>query len=363
MLISNEPGVTSQPFVMQAAAITAAAGRPVVYFATDRPPKRVMMALQDYTSIAAEQITIIDGFSSLHGIPEEGYMPVDISNVAQVLARLQQAHHDQPDALFILDSLNGLVMRADLGQLAAAGPALRNAIQAFPESIVAYTQWHEELVLRPILDAFPHHIRLSAVQDRIITHHYYRLERISGHVADLAPVMYRENAGKVQIYIPKIGVTGPGDAGKSTFIHQVSDSAVSVERNGKTVAMDKGTLTRKGLRVDIFGTPGQARFDPLIAPILRNAIGLVLMVDSRDPDSFPRARQMLTKAWREGMQVVIAVNKVDLEGALSVEEVVAALDPPGDPLAIECQAIDAASAINVLDSLLERILASPEVHI
>jgi len=64
------------------------------------------------------------------------------------------------------------------------------------------------------------------------------------------------------VYIPKILVTGPYNAGKSSFVKKISKKSVSVDRKAlsafpTTIALDIGHLEYKGFVADVFGTPGQ----------------------------------------------------------------------------------------------------------
>ena len=72
--------------------------------------------------------------------------------------------------------------------------------------------------------------------------------------------------GGIKIYIPKILVTGPYHAGKTSFVRTASYKSVSVNRKGlegkneTTVALDFGHVKLGGFLVELFGTPGQQRF-------------------------------------------------------------------------------------------------------
>ncbi len=101
--------------------------------------------------------------------------------------------------------------------------------------------------------------------------------------------------GGLRVYIPKIVITGAYQAGKTTFLHAVADEAISVDRMGTTVALDYGTLDYRGFYIEFFGTPGQPQFDTMVETIAQEAIGLILMVDSSDPDTFPRAKILFEK--------------------------------------------------------------------
>ncbi len=362
LLLSNEPGVDAQPFLIQAAATKLAAGGDVVYLATDRSPSRVRQIIEK-AGANTRSLTILDAHSSLTGAPSPDHIQIDPANVADIIVHIEHAAADHPQALFLLESLNGIMMHSETSKLAAAAPRLVRSMQRFPHSIVAFTQWNEELAVRPLLDSFPHNLHLSAVHHRIITSQYFRIQRLGGRPSDEPPTLYRsQDQGLVQVYVPKIVVTGPADAGKSTFVHAVCDHAVSAERMGATVALDRGTIDRQGLHVDMFGTPGQERFDPMVGPILANAVGVILMVDASEPASFERASYMLRRSWREGIQVIVAANKQDIEGALTPQEVAERLGVPPGTEVMPCTATDAQAASKILDCLLDRIL-SPQVTV
>ncbi len=362
LLIRNEPGVDAQPFLLQAACTALAAGQSVVYMVTDRSPARLKKVLAK-AGADMTRLQILDAHSVLFGVADADHVLIDPSNVADVESHIDQAAAAFPGALFVLDSLNGLMLHAQTTQIVAAAPRLMRSMQRFRASVAAYTYWNEELAVRPFLQSFPHCLHLSAVQDRIITSQYFRLERISGRVARPAPTLYRaQDHGLLQVYIPKIVVVGPAGAGKSTFVHKVCDHAVSAERMGATVALDRGTIDRQGLHVDIFGTPGQERFDPMVAPIMANAMAIILMVDATDPASFERADYMLQKNWRQGIQVIVAANKQDLPDAVSPGELARRLAMPKGAEVVPCIATDPAAAEAVLQRLLDRIL-SPQVII
>ena len=93
----------------------------------------------------------------------------------------------------------------------------------------------------------------------------------------------------------KILFTGTMGAGKTTAIAAVSESAPIVTdvansdptlaKTTTTVGLDFGVLTLDtGERLRLFGTPGQARFDFLWTILVRQALGLVILVDNSRPD-------------------------------------------------------------------------------
>lgn len=93
----------------------------------------------------------------------------------------------------------------------------------------------------------------------------------------------------------KILFTGTVGAGKTTAIARVSEASpvvtdvlnsdASIDKERTTVGLDFGQLTLdNGDRVRMFGTPGQARFDFLWKILVRNALGVIVLMDNSRPD-------------------------------------------------------------------------------
>ncbi len=100
----------------------------------------------------------------------------------------------------------------------------------------------------------------------------------------------------------KLVISGPVAAGKTTFVRTLSTSAVvdtdevaseAIGKDSTTVAMDFGTLDLDGIPLQLFGTPGQDRFDFMWEILSEGALGMVLLVHGQRPADFPRARDIL----------------------------------------------------------------------
>jgi len=366
LLIRNEPGTDATPFLAQAVARWLDGGSEVVYLAVDRAPSRVPALLESWGFEPMEHkgtLALVDGYSPRAGLEEPAAYRADPRDLEAVARVLGDAARDHPGALLAVDSLSGLAAIAE-GQEPEAAEALAGAVRRFDAAVALWTEWGPaaDAAAAPLLEAFPSVVRLRGVAERVVTSQYFAVERVRGKKAHGRPTLFRAVApGGVHVYIPKILVTGPFDAGKSSFVHAVSDSAVSTERRGTTVAMDRGKITLHGLVADVFGTPGQERFDPLLSTLASQAVGVVLVVDSTDTSSFERAGMMLRRVWQQGLPAVVAANKQDLPGALPPHEVVARLSLPTDLPVIGCTTTDPASARAVVEALIERILeGTPE---
>jgi small GTP-binding protein len=169
----------------------------------------------------------------------------------------------------------------------------------------------------------------------------------------------------------KVVVTGPFNAGKTTFIKSVSEITVlsterkvsdtSGESGGETtVAMDFGRITiSDDVVLYLFGTPGQERFSFMWETLSEGMLGFVLMIDGRDNESLGDAKSMIDFFGEMAdVPFVVAANKVDESdtGTLDYIRERLSLDP-AIPL-YACDARERESVKSVLLGLMYRILES-----
>ena len=169
----------------------------------------------------------------------------------------------------------------------------------------------------------------------------------------------------------KVVVSGPFNAGKTTFIKAVSEiSVLSTERqvsesSGEgggetTVAMDFGRITiTDDIVLYLFGTPGQERFSFMWETLSEGMLGFVLLVDATSPQSVEDARSMIEffKGMAE-VPFVVAANKVDAEDAEALDLVRTDLGLDASVPLLPVDARDRESVKAVLIGLLNEILKS-----
>lgn len=170
----------------------------------------------------------------------------------------------------------------------------------------------------------------------------------------------------------KVVITGPFDAGKTTFIKSVSEITVlSTERqvsgatagSGETtVAMDFGRITiSDDVVLYLFGTPGQERFSFMWETLSEGMLGFIVMVDGTSADSIREAVSMIEFFTRmSDVPFVVAANRVSAEDAAELERIRTALALPPDVILVGCDARDRESVKGVLLGLLRRILQTLE---
>ena len=218
----------------------------------------------------------------------------------------------------------------------------------------------------PLLDRFTGEFSFDLViairsSFRPIPHfNYFTLVHTSWAPAAQRSVPFIITEGRIIPYIPKIVVTGPPHAGKSTFVSQASDDGQSVERRSPegeptTVAMDFGWLRWKDFDITLYGTPGHTRFDPLLPPYLKHAMGVVLVVDATKPETFPRARHLIEMTVKRRIPYVIAANKHDLPAGKQPGEIKAALGVGDEIPFFPISATKRTDVHFVLESLVDSI--------
>lgn len=174
----------------------------------------------------------------------------------------------------------------------------------------------------------------------------------------------------------KVVVTGPFGAGKTQFINTISDiDVVTTERRismpeqretkeETTVAMDFGRVSiKKDLVLELYGTPGQGRFDFMFDILSKGMWGFVVMVDSADPATFDEARELLELFDNfAAVPRVVAANKQDTKGAVPPAELRKALMLDPSVKVLPCKATDKASVRKVLLGLLSSMLEGGKVN-
>lgn len=169
----------------------------------------------------------------------------------------------------------------------------------------------------------------------------------------------------------KVVVTGPFNAGKTTFIKAVSEITVlsterqvsdaSGEGGGETtVAMDFGRITvSDDVVLYLFGTPGQSRFSFMWETLSEGMLGFVLLVDTTEPGTFTDAKEMIGFFTdMSDVPFVVAANKVDADDTETIRQVRTDLELADEVKLLPVDARDKDSVKAVLLGLLYEILES-----
>lgn len=353
VLARNDPRIDARPLLLQAAGHALSSGRPVLFAVLSRAPSRVRQALHALGFTDHDDLAFFDAHSGTFDMGESSqYRLHDPSDTDAFLALLAQAAQDHPDALLVLDSLDRLAPDAATLQ-AILDPYLDIAHQ-FRTSITALTRWPPDAT--DAADRFDACIDLDGIGDILARHRAFRIHhsKWKRSTDDRHHLYEVEQPGGVCIHIPKIAIIGPGDAGKTSFVQSVSLSAQSADRLGTTVALDRGRYTGGGIVAELFGTPGQPRFDPLLDPLLDQAVGAVLLVHTTKKADLKRAHEVLDRVRKRGIHIVVAATHQDDDGP-TPEAIRKAFPEIADLPILPCIATQKDSATHVLETLIASI--------
>ena len=329
-LIWSKPFTEAAPLAYQICHQWLSQGFSVLYFINNKRPDIVLEDAQRYgwdlyKFRQKDRLAFIDAYTGFMGIlSDEKYLvknPYSIDEIEQVLS--QALNSVEEKCLIVADSLSTLIDH--FGRTVVDRMKNWNKLTLLKDSPIIYifTEWDfEQDLKREIRDAVDNIISLSPVEKGVILSDFFTVEKIGGKPVKPRHIPFRYiKPGGLKIYVPKILITGPYHAGKTTVVHALSTRAVSVQRKGTTIALDFGHFEHKGFTADLFGTIGQERFDPILEQLGGETLGVILVVDSTNPSSFPRALEMLRKAKVYGLPLVVFANKQDLPGALPPEKI------------------------------------------
>lgn len=313
-----EPGLDGAPFAYQIAD-AASKDTKVFYLINSKTPSSVNEEMKSF-GFNPSKINFIDSYSALVGAKSDcGLVIQNPKDLDEILKKIAIIIKEVKNHIIILDSLSTLI---DLSEKENV-EFLVKLKRLNPTIICLFTEWpYKASFVRDLKNTFDNIIELKMVEEKAFLRQYFGVTKLKVGKPENGAIPYTlVKPGGVKIYTPKILVTGPFNSGKTSFIHSASIRAVSVDRLGTTIALDHGHVKYKDFAVDLFGTPGQQRFDPILKLLGGEALGVVVVISAIDPQTFPRALEMMKKAKVYGLPVVFAVNKANLRGALTLEQV------------------------------------------
>jgi uncharacterized protein len=109
----------------------------------------------------------------------------------------------------------------------------------------------------------------------------------------------------------KVVFFGRGETGKSSLIARIIPEALNIEYKGMTVAMDFGHTVYKDINFNLFGTPGQDRWEK-IREIVAHGVHIGVMVLDGSSDPTDEDKKIMEEIKKYNVPYIIFVNKRDI---------------------------------------------------
>ncbi len=359
----NQPGIEGEVFGLQTIYSTLKSGGTGVFIVSSTLPDIVKGQFTEFGWDIApfkDRLFFVDAYSPLIGAPsKERYVVSQPDNINDFSKTITDVMKELPPSTIVFGSLSTIMDLCGEKETIEAVKEWNKMAMVYDHVVVYnFTAWpYSQETLNLIKgEQFNAVISIGGITERVIFGQYFGILRSDWSEEQKKSMLFRVlRPGGIRLYIPKILVTGPFDAGKSTFVHALSTRAISVDRLGTTIALDHGHLDYKGFSADIFGTPGQERFDPIIKLISGESMGVFLVVDSTNPADFIRAKHMLEITKSYGLPYVVVANKQDAPGALTLEEIRTQFNLPEDVTIVPAVAKDKIGVFEAFDVLIDKI--------
>jgi len=335
LLFSDKP--TEKRLFAEGFAVQGArTNETTVYVDFYRLPALARNDLLRFGTFPKERLVLVDAISSQLMVDSpEKYRIADISSLSSIIETIVAAIEGERPSRLVVDSMEFLADRFPKDDVLREWKRVIEAAKAVGcVTCFLFINWtyHERdlQVIRTMSDFLVEF--QSSMRGGIIRSSMRITEMGAGGLkTNWIPYTFKDLIG-VTVYFPRILVTGPFNAGKSTVVRSLAERAISIDRMGTTVAFDYGNVNLSGIEAEIFGTPGQERFEFIFKIFAREVSGVLLVVDATRPEDFDRAKHMLELIGARIPFVVLA-NKSDLPGALSVDRIAQKMDlPDGSPV-------------------------------
>jgi small GTP-binding protein len=363
LVFYSQPGVEGEIFGLQTVHETLKNGGTCIFVVSSTIPDIVKGQFKEFgwdIGQFKDKLFFVDSYNPLIGGPsKEKYIISNPDKIEDFNKTIINLIKELPPSTIVFGSLSTIMDLCGEKETIEAVRTWNKMAMVYNHVIVYnFTAWpYSDETLNLIKgDLFNSVISIGGIAERVIFGQYFGILKSDWAQIIRKSMLFRVlRPGGIKIFIPKILVTGPFDAGKSTFVHALSTRAISVDRLGTTIAMDHGHVDYKGFSADIFGTPGQERFDPIIKLLSGESMGVILVVDSTNPSDFIRAKHMLDITKSYGLPYVVVANKQDLPGALTPEEIREQFHLPDDVPIVPAIAKDKIGVYEAFEVLIDRI--------
>jgi len=289
-----------------------------------RAPQLARREFTKFGTYPEDKLIIVDATSSQLLLPcTEKYAIKDVENLEGIFDVVSRAIREMRPQRVVIDSVEFLADRFPEEKVLDFWRRLSAEAREIGSTLCfLFINWtYDSSGISSMRDMTDYVVEFQSIISGGVVRSLMRIEKLKdgGFKTNWVPYTFKDIVG-VTVYFPRILVTGPFNAGKSTVVKNLCNTSVNIDRMGTTVAFDYGNVNTMGLEAEVFGTPGQERFEFIFKIFAREVSGILLVVDASRPEDFERAKSML-KLVGPGLPFVIVANKSDLPDALSPQRI------------------------------------------
>jgi small GTP-binding protein len=289
-----------------------------------RAPQLARREFTKFGTYPEEKLIIVDATSSQLLLPcTEKYSIKDVGNLQGIFDVVSGAIREMRPQRIVIDSMEFLADRFPEENVLEFWRKLGAEAREVGSTICyLFIRWtHDSQWISSVMDMADYVVEFQSIISGGVVRSLMRIEELKdgGFKTNWVPYTFKDIVG-VTVYFPRVLVTGPPDAGKSTVVKNLCNTSVSIDRMGTTVAFDYGNVDTMGLEAEVFGTPGQERFEFIFKIFAQEVNGILLVVDASRPEDFQKAKSMLELVG-PGLPFVIVANKSELPNALAPERI------------------------------------------
>ncbi len=324
LLLFSENMAEKRVFAEQFVIAGMRGGETCLYVDFYRAPKLTRRDLGKFGAFEEGRLVMVDATSCQTVVSsDERFQLKDAEDLGQMEEVLIQALRETGATRAVLDSLDFITERFPLTE--ALGFLSQLVSEARAQNCILtllYVNWSSrgdqlKLIREKMnyLVDFKTKLRGGILMNSLKIRH-----NVEGGIdTKWIPFAFKEGMGLV-VYFPRILVTGPPSAGKSTLIGGICNTLKGVNRVQPARNVDYGRVDIGGMEVELVGAPSGEGLQLASGAGPGKVNGVLLLVDSSDPDSFASAPEV-RRVTKGQLPVVVAANKADIPGAVPVPEV------------------------------------------
>jgi len=358
LLISNVPA-EKRVFAAQFMITGLRSGETCLYVDFFRAPQLARREFSKFGEYPTERLVFVDATSTQLLVPSvEPYAVRNIGDFDHIMDTIERALLETRPSRAIVDSMEFLTDRFEKDLVMNRWHRLIDVAKSTGTLLCfLFINWtYEDLEIPRILEMSDYVLEFRTTEDGGTLRSSLRIRatRNSGFKTAWIPYTFKDFVG-VTISFPRILITGPPGAGKSTVLRALSRSGVTISRLGKAVTFDYGNVELLGLEAEILGTRGHARLESIFRTFAQEVNGVLLVVDATRPRQFGAASRVLDLLSHNVPYVVLA-NKSDLPGAVPPDAVRAAMGLPPTVLVFATVAKKGVMVQEALRALAETVV-------